>query len=247
MNAVYNKEISQYFHTPIGYVFLGIFSFFSGLYFWINNIIFGTTDFYGFFNGFLTILIIIVPILTMRSFSEERKTKSDQILLTTPVSVWEIILGKFFAALTVYAVALLVLLIYPLAFSFLGGTVDWGVFFGSCVGYLLLGVVFISVGLFVSNLTESQVVAVIGTIGLLLVFVLMNSLTQYITILNASDNIWGILYRVVMTVLSWFALMTRYESFSLGMISVSAVVYYLSFAAVFLFLTGMKIEQRRWH
>ena len=247
MKAIFEKEWSLYFNTPIGYVFLGIFSFFAGLYFWTNNILFGTTDFYGFFNGFLTILIIIVPILTMRSFSEERKTRSDQLLLTAPVSVWDIILGKFFAALSVFAVALATTLIYPLLLAFMGGSVDWGVLFGSYVGYLMLGVVFIAVGLFVSNLTESQVVAVIGTIGLLLIFVLVNSLTQYITVLNAQNGVLAFFYRIFMTILSWFALMARYETFSLGVLELPAIVYYLSFAAFFLFLTGMKIEQRRWN
>lgn len=247
MKAIYAKEVSQYFNTPIGYVFLGIFAFFSGLYFWMNNILFGTTDFYGFFNGLLTILIIIVPILTMRSFSEERKSRSDQLLLTAPVSVWDIILGKFLAALTVFALALAVTLIYPLILAFMGGSVDWGVLFGSYVGYLMLGIVFIAVGLFVSNLTESQVVAVIGTIGLLLIFVLINSLSQYITVLNAQNGFLALLYRGFMTVLSWFALMARYESFSLGVLELPAIIYYLSFAAIFLFLTGMKIEQRRWN
>lgn len=247
MKAIYSKELGQYFNTPIGYVFLGIFAFFSGLYFWMNNILFGTTDFYGFFNSFLTILIIIVPILTMRSFSEERKTRSDQLLLTAPVSVWDIILGKFLAALSVYAMALAITLIYPLILAFMGGSVDWGVLFGSYVGYLMLGIVFIAVGLFVSNLTESQVVAVIGTIGLLLIFVLVDSLTRYITVLNAQNGVLAFLYRAFMTVLSWFALMARYETFSLGMLEIPALVYYLSFAAFFLFLTGMKIEQRRWN
>ncbi len=247
MKAIFEKEWGLYFSTPIGYVFLGIFAFFSGLYFWMNNILFGTTDFYAFFNGFLTILLIIVPILTMRSFSEERKTRSDQLLLTAPISVWDIILGKFLAAFAVYAVALAITLIYPLILAFMGGSIDWGVLFGSYIGYLMLGIVFIAVGLFVSNLTESQVVAVIGTIGLLLIFVLVDSLAQYITILNAQNSVLAFLYRIFMTVLSWFALMARYETFSLGMVELPALVYYLSFAAVFLFLTGMKIEQRRWN
>lgn len=235
MSAIYKREIRAYFSSPLGYTILTALAFFSGLFF-----VYAYTAGYGdvsyIFSNMFTIIMFAVPILTMRLMSEERKQKTDQALLTAPVSLWGIVLGKFFAALTIYAAAFAPTLIFQIIFSFniSSYSVNWLLYFSVLLGVLLYGAALIAVGLFISSLTESQVVAaVLGIVASLLIG-LMDSFVAMIG--NAA-------FSSFMENLSFSA---RYETFANGIIDFSNIIFFVSVAGAFLFLTVRTLEKRRW-
>ncbi|MEG0457582.1 MAG: ABC transporter permease, partial [Oscillospiraceae bacterium] len=153
MVAIFKRELSSYFTSPIGYVFLGIFYVISG-FFLFSTILSGTTDMSFIFSGMFIVLVFLVPILTMRLLSEEKKQKTDQVLLTSPVNLFSIVIGKYLAAFTVFLCGLSITLIYALVLAGNSTSFDWLVVFGNYIGIILLGGCFIAIGLFVSSLTE---------------------------------------------------------------------------------------------
>lgn len=233
MLAIYKKELRNYFTTPLGYVFIGVFLAVSGFLFAVSTMQQRTSDISGYFQLMIFGYIVIVPILTMRSFAEERRTKTDQLLMTAPVSVTSMVMAKFFAALTMFAGTVLLSCLYYLPLSSYGN-VNVGKAAGCLIAMLLLGTCFIAVGIFVSTLTESTVTAAVGTMAILLGFVgaaLFNSLIDSY---------------VIRSVLSWISVYSRYGNFTIGQFDVAATVYYLSITAVFLFLSVRMCERRRY-
>lgn len=179
MRAVYKRELESYFNTMTGYVFIAIVSAFIGLYFVLYNLRMGHPYFAAALASTIAVFIFAIPVLTMKSFAEERKTKTDQMLLTYPVSVPSIVLGKFFAMMTVYLIPLLIGCLCPLVIRIVGKgslTIDYS----SILLFLCLGAFFISIGMFVSALTDSQVIAAVITMAALLVIVIWDSITNYI-------------------------------------------------------------------
>lgn len=233
MTAIYKRELRSYFCAPLGYIFCGVFLAASGLIFALSTVRSATTDISGYFSIMIFAFIILLPLLTMRSFSEERKTKTDQILLTSPVSITKIVFAKYLSALTVFAANLALTLIYFLPLSKYGD-VNMAKAAGSMVAMLLIGMTFIAIGIFVSSLTENQVVAVAATIGVLIVLVLVSWFNSLI------DTYW------IRSVLSWISVYGRYQNFSYGIFDFSALLYYLSLSAVFVFLTVKVQQRRRW-
>jgi len=162
LSAIIRRELSAYFRSPIGYVFCAVYLFFSALFF--RSVLVGgqSSLFPQIYNSMINIIMLILPILTMRLFSEERKQKTDQILLTSPVSIPALVAGKFTAAMTVYGGCVLFTLLYAVVFSFYTSP-GWALVLGNIIGALLFGAAYIAVGMFISSLTESQVVAAICT------------------------------------------------------------------------------------
>ena len=194
MGAIYKREIKAYFMSPTAYIFLAVFYVISGFYF-VNVNIFGmTTDMSYVFSGVFTIMMILLPLLTMRLFSEEKKQKTDQCLLTAPVGLMGIVMGKFLAALTVFAVAMAVYIPYILVLVKLGGGIAWASVIGNMVGLLLLGAAFISIGIFISSLTELQIVAAILSMNLLRAFSISQALyslsAQYLCLIFLLSGCW---------------------------------------------------------
>ena len=179
MSAVYKRELLSYFNSMIGYVYVAIVMVFIGLYFMAYNLFQGYPYFAYTLANTIVIFTIATPILTMKSMAEERKSKTDQMLLTYPVSVVGIVMGKFLALMTVFAVPLLISCICPIIISIVGSgymLVDYVAIFA----FLCMGCVFVSIGMFISSLTESQIIAAVASFGILLVLFLWPSLLSYL-------------------------------------------------------------------
>ena len=188
-------------------------------------------------NTYFTILmfsfVVLLPILTMRSFAEERRTRTEQLLLTSRVSLPGMVMGKFFAAYGVFAVAMLASCLY---FIVLGkyGSPNGARLFGSVLAVFLIAAAFIAIGLFVSSLTENQLVAAVGTMAILLFFLVISFAASYI------DS------PTVRSILGWVSVYSRYSNFANGIFDFSSLLYYISITFAFLFGTVRVYESRRW-
>lgn len=175
MLAVYKKELRSYFTSLIGYVFIAFFLAIIGLYFYLYNISYGYPNFEYVLSGTTFAFMILIPIITMRVMAEENRQKTDQLLLTAPVPTRAIILGKYFALMSVYGIVMLVTCFYPLIITKFG-TVNLKIAYASILGYYLLGGALMAVGLFVSTCTENQLVAAVITFIIVLVSMLMEGI-----------------------------------------------------------------------
>lgn len=278
MLAIYKKELRQYFNSMIGFVFLAFFLVIIGIYTWAYNLSSGLGNFEVTLGGISFMYVLLVPILTMRIVAEENRQKTDQLLYTAPVSLTKIIVGKYFAVLTLFSCAFIPICIYPLIIHMYGTDVRLAPAYSSIIGFYLLGAATIAIGLFISSLTESQVIAsVVSFITLLLTFLLsnitgmlpteaisqcvmiavlwlviclvfyhmMNNVTVLVMMAVIGEAaIWIIyavkssLYESLLTnILNTLALSTRFDDFSLGILNYDAIVYYVSIAFLFVFLT----------
>lgn len=233
MGAVYKRELRSYLVTPAGYVFLAIFYAVSGYYFFGYNLYGQSSDFGILFSMLYSFAIFLVPILTMKLFSEERRNRTDQQLLTAPVSLGAIVGGKYLASMTLYLAAQAVTLVYLAIVSVLG-EVDLPVFFGNFLGLFLVGMAICALGMFISSLTESQVIAAVGTLGAGMLFMMLGSIGEML-----GGGLLG-------TVLDYLTLSSHSGDFSLGVLNLSDLVFFLSFAGLFFFLTMRVLEKRRW-
>lgn len=235
MKAILKRELRAYFASPVGYVVVAALMALYAFFFYQVMAMGSSSYIGGVFSTMFMFSMMIMPIITMRSMSDERKNKTDQALLTAPVSVTSIVMGKFLAALGVYAIAVTAAMLPAVTMSLFSSAFPWGILIGDYIGTLMYGAAMIAIGVFISSLTVSQVIAAIGTfiIAILLMFV-----DQIATAL--SGNFIG-------TVLSWISFTARYDVFTKGIFSISSVVYFASVAAVFVFLTARKVESRRWN
>lgn len=235
MLAIYKREMRSFFTSVIGYVFLVLYLAVGGAVFCFTTLYAMSADVTSFYLYMMIFSGLILPILTMKSFSEERKIRTEALLLTAPVPLWSMVLGKFFAVMTVFGGAILVNSLYfifltPYAF------VKLAILLGNLLAVLLVGMVFISIGLFVSSLTENQLAAAIGTIAIILVFLgigLVNSLLPS-----------GYWLRYIFDCVSIFS---RFQSYTNGYFDFASLLYYLSVCAAFLYFTVRVYERRRYH
>jgi ABC-2 type transporter. len=233
MIAVFKREIKGYFSSPIGYVFLAIFVFISSLFFYMFNLLGQTTNMSSLFNQLLFFLLFLIPVLTMRLLSEEKRQKTDQLLLTAPTSLFGIVFGKFLSALVVFAIGISSTILF--AFTMAAYTsIDTGAVIGSIFGLLLFGAALISIGLFFSSLTENQIIAFIVSFLVMLLLFMINSFSS---VVNNST---------VSSIISNLSTQARFSNFSMGIMSLSDMIYYVSIAAIFIFLTIRVLEKRRW-
>ena len=179
MLAIYKRELKSYFHSMTGYVFIAFLVMFTGIYFMAYNLNAGYPYFSYTLSGSLIVFLVGIPLLTMRSFSEERKTKTDQLLLTAPVSLTKVVLGKYFAMVTVLAVPNVIFCLFPLLIK-LQGTAYLLVDYSSIAVFFLLGCVYLAIGMFMSSLTESQIIAFISTFGILLLLYLWDGILSFL-------------------------------------------------------------------
>ena len=179
MRAIYKRELDSYFHSMIGYVFISFFLAFTGVYFMAYNLNYGYPIFSYVLSSLVFILLIAIPVLTMKSFSEDRKSRTDQLLLTAPVSLGQIVLGKYLAMVTVYLIPNLVFCLYPLVIKIQGNAYLLTDYCGILV-FFLMGCVFIAIGMFLSSLTESQIIAAISSFGVLLILYLWNGILGFL-------------------------------------------------------------------
>ena len=231
MTAIFWKEVKSYFYSPMAYILIGLFILLTSIFFF-PNLTYSYGDFTGNLSNMGFILLFIVPILTMRILAEDRKNGTEVLLITSPASITSMVVGKYLAACFVFLIMTVLTFIYPIVLLAFGATFT-PMLVGGYIGFILLGATFISVGVFASSLTENQIIAVVISFVSLLIMWLAGSLTTMVGGIAAK-------------ILGWFSLMTRYEDFSRGILGLGPVVYYLSFIAVFLFLTIRVIEKRRW-
>lgn len=234
MLAIFKREMRSYFTSAIGYVFLVMYLAVGGAVFCLTTLFSMSADVTPFYTYMLLLSAIILPLLTMKSFSEERKIKTEQLLLTAPVSITGMVMGKFLAAYVMFAGCMILNSLYFLVLNFYA-VVKFVILLGNIVAMLLVGMVFISIGLFVSSLTENQLAAAIGTIAIIMAFLLVGVLTS----LFPSSH-WFRMY-----VLNFLSILSRFQGFSYGYFDVSAIVYYLSISAIFLYLTVRIYDRRR--
>lgn len=287
MIAIMLRELRAYFWSPIGYIFMGFFLLLTGFFFALNSVIPGNPRFQVVLSQIVVIFLFLVPILTMRLVAEEKKQRTDQLLLTVPVSVFGVVLGKYLAAVGVFIASLLITVLYPISLSFFGSIPVWEII-GGYIGFFLLGSTFIAIGLLMSSLTENVVIAAITTFGVLLlmfgigwaqsavpagnasglifagilgsllllwvylatrnIFLLIGSfllLTSLIIIVQFGVD--GFYETFVMDFLAWFSLTQRFDIFFRGVLSLSSVVYFISFSVLMLFFTARVIERKRWN
>ncbi len=233
MGAIFRREFGAYFTSSIAYIFLAVFWIFSGYFFFAGCLAPATTDLSRMFQSMFLIIIFLIPILTMRLFSEEKKQKTEQGLLTAPVSLGEIVFGKYFAALALYTIALLMPFVYALILSHYG-VVEWGIVFANFLALFLLGGAFIAVGELVSALTENQIAAAVLSFIALMVLYMIDVINNYISI------------SAVNTVLEKLSFYRKYYAITCGLFNVSTIVFYISVAVIFNYLTIRVFERRRW-
>jgi ABC-2 type transport system permease protein len=221
MIAIFKREIKAYFLTPIGYLYMGLFLLLTGIFFTFGNLFSQSSQFSGFLGNLLFIYLFAVPLLTMRLFSEEKRQKTDQLLLTSPVSITEIVCGKFLAALSLYAMTMVVTILYAVVIAIFGDLQTMEVV-GSYIGFLFLGAGYISVGVFISASTENQLTAALVTFFALLVILLMDSLTQVIP----ADQRTGLISAAVLAaaVILFLFINTRNWVIALGAVIVCGLV-----------------------
>lgn len=287
MAAIFKRETKAYYTGMIGYVTAAVSLFFLGLYFTNRNLMYASSDFASVLYTTTMILLFLLPAISMRSFAEERRNKTDQLLLTSPVGIPSIVLGKFLAEFVVFAAPMIVAVVMPLILTAFG-TVSLISAYSASLAYLLLGAACLAIGTWISALTENQIIAYLATFGVLLVAYLMNgiqtmfasgnllALIVFLVVLLIASVLVGVVCKSLTTgcavfcvggvalavlfvlrptwllsafdaVLSAMALFTPFNGVVGGMFSISAIVYYLSVIALFLFLTGQAIERRRWN
>lgn len=233
MLAVLKREFSGYFKAPIGYVFIAASFLFSGIFFWSFSLSVGSADISSVFLGMFYVYMVFVPLLTMRLLADDARQKTDQLLLTAPVSLFGLVFGKFLSAYFVFLLGDVIMLIYGVVMSFFA-TVNWALILGNFVALALIGAVFVSVGLFISSLTESQMIAAIGTFGANLLLVLINTIASVIPVQAISDIVLSL------------SIFDRYYEFTTGIFSLGNLLFLLSVMVIFLFLTVRVLEKRRW-
>ena len=175
MGAIFRREFKSYFVSPVGYIFLAAFYAYAGIMFSAYSLSIGQTKLDNVFGSLLLILLVIIPILTMRTIAEEKRSRTDQVLLTSPVSLWGIVGGKFLAAFLIYLIGVAITGIFAVVVAVFG-TPDWNVIVGNIVALALLGGAYIAIGIFCSSLTENQVVAAVTSFFALLAFSFLSTL-----------------------------------------------------------------------
>ena len=255
MLAIYKKEMRSYFITPIGFVYVGVFLAVSALLFSYTTLLSRSYDTSSYFIYLIIAFIVMLPLLTMKLFAEEKKLRTEQLLLTAPISITAMVTGKFFAAMTMFGGTMLIsclnlIPLYVIAFEERAAAELSGSYsstskhigpasaeiIGCVVGILLLGAAFLAIGIFISSLCENQLSAAVITIGVLLLMVVLNLVNSASLI----DNY------VLRSIIDWISVLSRFSYFRAGVFDIAALIYYLSLTSVFLFLTVRVYEKRRW-
>lgn len=247
--AIAGKELRGYFASPIGWVICGLFSLMFGYFFYAYIEVFLRNSMQSQMGGggpininmnlvrpllsnATVIILFVLPSITMRTYSEEKRSGTIELLLTSPVTDWEIILGKFAGAMSLYATMLLATMAY-MAILFAYGQPEWKPLVAGYVGLVLIGGCFISMGLFISSLTKNQIIAGVGTFITGLLFWVINWLGD-----NASPT--------TSAILSYLSITEHFDDFAKGVIDTKHVIFYLSFISFGLFLTSRSVDTERW-
>ncbi len=258
MFAIFKRDFVSYFTTPVGYVFMAIFLAVNGGLFSLMTLQAGNqSSIEGYFSMVIFILAIVIPVLTMKSFSEEKKQKTEQLLMTAPVSIGKVVMGKFLSVFAIFSGTYIVgtvfnfMVFHRFADNLYVLVVEdakredaitrWDVLshfilsiMGPVIAVLLVGAAFTAIGIFISSLTENQLVSLVGSVALMFSFVFIGLINSYIP------------FAPVREVLNWLSVYSRFSNFLYGIFDFAAILYYASISFVFLFLTVRVYEKRRW-
>lgn len=233
MVAILKRELSSYFNSAVAYVVMAVYFLFSGLFFSMICIENDSASLTYVFGNMFIIILFVIPIITMKTFSEEKRQRTDQALLTSPTSLFEIVMGKFLGAFILFAFCSLIFVVYALVISFFT-TPDWAVVLCTYFGLLLLGAALIAIDVFISVLTESMIISAVAGMGVGLLIYMLSNLSSYITV----D--W------IATIVKKIDFLTYYTNFTYGMLNLTDIVFFLSVTGLFLFFTARVLEKRRW-
>jgi len=242
MKAVFIKELNVFFSSIIAYVVIGVYLIANGVFIWIipqtSIFEYGYSTLNQMFEIAPWIFMFLIPAITMRSFAEERKTGTFEIILTKPISDMKIILGKYFAGLTLVVFSLLPTLLYFLTVYLLSspaGNMDIGGTWGSYLGLLFLGAIYVSIGNFTSSINDNQIISFITSLFICFFFYVLLDMFRSLEILNSIDPF-----------LEYLSINTHYTSISRGVIDTRDIIYFISFIIMFIMFTKMIIERRKW-
>ncbi|MGE0460536.1 MAG: ABC transporter permease subunit [Vicinamibacterales bacterium] len=248
--AIAGKELRGYFASPIGYVLVGFYALLFGWFFYTLVAFFERQSMQMAMGGpggsmnlnqmlvapllmnATVIMLLVFPLITMRTYAEEKRSGTIELLLTSPLTDWQIILGKFLGALALYAVMLAVTLVH-MAILFVFGNPEWKPIATGYLGLLLMGGSFLSLGLFISSLTKNQIVAGMITFSVFLLLWVINWVSTFVG-------------PTMQTVLNHLSITEHFDDFAKGIIDTKHIVYYLSFIAMGLFLTMKSVDSERW-
>lgn len=287
MTAVYRKELKTYFTGMTGPIFIGFILLMTGIFMTVYNLQGMYPNFEYALVGVSFIYMLAIPVLTMRSIAEEKHSRTDQLLYSLPMSVTDIVMAKYFAMLTVLAIPCAVMILYPLILcSF--GTVNLASAYATLLAFFLLGAALIAVGMFISSLTESQVIAAVISLGVMVLINFMSGIANmisvsasasfagflalsviagfvvYVMIKNTTVSVCASAFLCVVCVLVYFvnptifegaipellsalALFDRLTTFQNGMLDITALIFYISISAMFVYLTVQSMEKKRWN
>jgi len=232
MSGVFFKELRHNFRTLTGYVFIAIYLALSGAIFWTVNLLRQSGDIRATFSNMMTVLVFLIPILTMGLFADERRQKTDELLLTAPVTLTGVVLGKFLAAWVTFFIPLAISMVQPIILAGLGSAQPLTALVG-CLGFGLLGGCLIAIGLFLSMLTDSAFVAAVFTYAVFALTLFAQSASGWFGSAFWEKALWLV------------AIPTHFEGFNYGVFRVADALYFLTTTALFLFLSVSVLERRR--
>ncbi len=233
MLAIYKKELRSYFVSPLGYIYVALYLAISSLIFTYTTLYQGTCEINVYYTFILYLFAILIPLLTMRMLSEEKKSKTEQILLTSPVSLFGVIMAKYLAAFTMFASSLLASCLNFIVLYFYGEP-NTVIMFSTTLGILLIGSAFVAIGIFVSACTENQLVSALLTITAIASTLVLGIISNYVS------------FTPLRVVLKWISVFDRFYAFTYGYFDIVALLYYISITVLFLFLSIRVLEKRRW-
>ena len=237
MSAIFRRELRAFFTNPIGYIVLAVLFAISGFFFFTYNLGGGSADLSYVYDSLFSVVLLSLPFLTMRLFSEEKRQKTDQALLTAPVSLTGIVVGKFLATLLLFVIGLSMTLVFAIVIATQPDTtVDWMMVIGNFLGLTLVGGLIIVIGVFISSLTESQIVAAIGTLAISL-------LLMCIDLLGALFNN----VKWITSATNFLSISARFGDFTAGLIYYDNIIFFITLQALFLFLTVRVLDSKRWN
>lgn len=233
MRAILRRELQSYFYTPAAYVYMGVFLMLGSVFFAVNNLAARSGDVLTLLWDMSYLWLLLSPILTMRSFAGERKSRTDQLLFTSPVSLPSVVCGKFFAASAVLLLTVLFSLLYPLV-VIIYGKIYPGELFAGYLGFILQGCFFIALDMHFSARASSPTTAAVMAFGANMLFWLLDVVNSAVDLSLFSG------------VLDFISPYIRYEPFTLGQLSFASLLYYVLCIALFLYLTVRQLDKRRW-
>ncbi len=233
MIAIFKREFKSFFTTPVGYIFLAIMTCFEG---WFFSFMYryGSADISYVFNNCFIFVFFLIPVLTMRTMSEDRRQKVDQVLITSPISLYSIVFGKFLATLAIFLLSYSITFVFQIIIAFQNVSINWLVYIGNVLGVALMGSALIALGVFISSLTENQLVSAVGSFTISFVIYMLDYLASIINL------------NFVTKIVEYISFTGRYKTFVSGILDYSNAVFFIGFAAIFLFLTVRVLDKRRY-